>query len=148
MSRRSARCTNGSIGWVDNTPCLRADAIVADLLESTLEWNLYVAQCGDIRHSFVVHKDAKRRCFYFYDYMGKYFLRDKTFVTTVVYSILKKDKALGYTVGFGQLHEIEGEEYSNLCMKNSAFVMKYHCAPADRYFNSPYCDYVDLTSEN
>ncbi len=136
MQRRSSRCTNGSIGWVDRIPCLSVQAIIDDLINGSAEWNLYVCEERDIRHSFVVHRYGDRLDFY--DYQGKSILIDEGFCTTIVYLTLKKDKSHGYKVGFGQVNEIEGGEYSFLCMKNSAFVMKYHCAPADKNFNSPY----------
>lgn len=136
--RRSSRATNGSVGWVDSKPCLSVDRICDDLMQTNEEWNLYVCPFEDVRHAFVVKKDSVNKVFEIYDYQGDRFLLDKVFPTTLVYHRLKKEKSLSYRVTLGQHNEIFGDDYSNLCMKNSAFVMKYHCPPADKSFTKPY----------
>lgn len=137
MERKSNRFTNGSLGWVDTIPCLQYHAIIEDLLQTDKEWNLYVCPQRNVRHSFVVHKNHGRRCFYFYDYQGSGIFEDQNFSTTRVFNALRIDKTHGFKVKLGQTNCIIGEDYTNLCMKNSAFVMKYKCAPNDRHFNKP-----------
>ena len=97
-----------------------------------------------MRHSFVVHKDFRNRCYYFYDYQGSTIFEDRKFSTTRVFNALKGDRSHGFKVRLGQKHCIDGEDYSNLCMKNSAFVMKYRCAPKDKKFNAPFDKNKDL----
>ena len=137
--RRSKRMTT-DIGWVDTQRERSAHEVVEDFSTTTKEWNLYVCPQGDIRHAFVVHKDEALRKYNFFDYQGQYFLRDPTFVTSLVWARLsnKKYNPLGYMLTFGQKHEIFCEDFANACMKNSAFVMKYHLAPRDSSFSSPW----------
>lgn len=137
-SRRSSRSTNGSISWVDSKPCLSVNQIHENLQFTESEWNLYVCPFEDIRHALVVHKDAARRCFEIYDYQGDRVLEHEQFPTTLLYKRLKKHNPLKYRVAMGQHNEIMGADYDHLCMKNSAFVMKFRCAPADKSFTKPY----------
>lgn len=144
QQRTSSRITNGSIGWIDNVPCLPVSAIIDDLLQTENDWNLYVCPERNVRHSFVVHKHHGHKSFYFYDYQGTRIFLNQNFSTTRVYNALKIDKSHNFKVKLGQKHCIVGTENSHLCLKNSAFVMKYKCAPQDKHFNTPYDKDRDL----
>ena len=103
-----------------------------------MEWNLYITPEGDVRHAFVIQKIPAARKLLFFDYQGKRFVEDPKFCSTIIFKALKKSKPDGYTMAFGQVNEILGEDHSQLCLKNSAFVMHHHCSPADNHFNSFY----------
>ena len=133
MESRKSKRVNCSIGWVDNINCLSITNIINDLLITSNEWNLYCTNEGNCRHAFVINKNITMKTYYFYDYQGNTILKYANFCTTIVYNTLKEAKSYhGWNVSFGQKHCIEGDDYSHLCMKNSAFVMKYHCAPKDK----------------
>jgi len=155
-TRKSNRVCNGSIAWCDSQETLHINAIIDDLLTTCNNWNLYVTNEGNCRHAFVVNKNTTIKTFFIYDYQGISILESPHFCTTKLYYALKKSSKTsnghGYKVLFGQKHCIEGNDYSHLCMKNSAFVMKYHVAPKDNKFNCPYEDtesvLIDLTNSS
>jgi hypothetical protein len=130
--RKSRRVTT-DIGWVDSHKLSSVDDIIENLLVTETEYNLFVTPEGDCRHAFVVRKSLTEKSYWFYDYQGRYFLRDPNFVTSVVYKELKK-RAKSWKVLFGQKNEIFGDDNAHLCMKNSAYVMKYKTAPLDDHF--------------
>ena len=69
-SRRSNRVCNGSIGWVDSHQTLPINAIIDDLLTTCNDWNLYVTNEGNCRHTFVVNKNTTIKTFFICDYQG------------------------------------------------------------------------------